>query len=145
MIAAVPGEQLPVVKELKKIEKNTIEKVVADKNSTEAVEASNTVEETNLLDEDKEAKRVNDAENASENSNELKNFTCEICDFSSKWENGLLFHMTKKHGNIEQLDGIAETETDDEKYERTRYYWERATIGIPYCTLRVCRFQILHH
>ena len=65
------------------------------------------------MDEDKEAKRVNDAENASENSNELKKFACEICDFSSKWENGLLIHMTKKHGNIEQLDGIAETETDD--------------------------------
>ena len=84
----MPGEQLPVVKELKKIEKNTIEKVVADKNSTEAVEASNTVEETNLVDEDKEAKRVNDAKNASEKSNELKKFACENCDFSSKWENG---------------------------------------------------------
>ena len=61
------------------------------------------------MDEDKEAKRVNDAENASENSNELKKFACEICYFSSKWENGLLIHMTKKHGNIEQLDGIADT------------------------------------
>ena len=97
------------------------------------------------MDEDKEAKRVNDAENASENSNELKKFACEICYFSSKWENGLLIHMTKKHGNIEQLDGIVDTESADEKYERTRYYWESVTISIPYCTRRVCRFHILHH
>ena len=34
------------------------------------------------MDEDKEAERVNDAENASENSNELKKFACEICYFS---------------------------------------------------------------
>ena len=115
------------------IEKNTTEKVVAEKNSTEAVEASNTVEETNLVIEAKEAKRVNVTENAPENSNELKKFACEICDFSSKWENGLVIHMTKKHGNIEQLDGIMDIETDDNKYDRTRYYWESGTIGIAYC------------
>ena len=40
--------------------------------------------------------------------------------------------MTKKHGNIEQLDGIVDTETD-EKYDRTRNYWEGGTIGITYC------------
>ena len=40
--------------------------------------------------------------------------------------------MTRKHGNIEQLDGISDLEID-EKYERTSYYWECGTIGIAYC------------
>ena len=110
----------------------TTEKVVAEKDPTEAEEASITVEEASLVNEDEETTRVNDVENAPENSNELKMFSCEICDFSSKWENGLAIHMTKKHGNIEQLDGITDIETD-EKYERTRYYWESGNIGIAYC------------
>ena len=40
--------------------------------------------------------------------------------------------MTKKHDNIEKLDGIADIETD-EKYEKTRYYWQSGNIGIAYC------------
>ena len=111
------------------IEKNTAEKVVEETNSTEAVDASNIVEETNLVNEDA---RYNDAEEASVNLNGPEKFSCEICDFSSKWENGLAIHMTRKHGNIEQLDGISDSEID-EKYERTSYYWECGRIGIAYC------------
>ena len=115
------------------IEENTTEEVVEKTNFTEAVEASDTVEDTNIVNEVEEVGRDNDAENASDdNSNELKKFSCEICDFSSMWENGLAIHMTKKHGNIEQLDGNADTE-DDEKYDRTRYHWEVGTVGIAYC------------
>ena len=101
------------------IEENTTDEVVEKTNFTEAVEASDTVEDTNIMNEVEEVGRDNDAENASDdNSNELEKFSCKICDFSSKWENGVAIHMKKNYGNIEQLDGIADTE-DDEKYDRT--------------------------
>ena len=32
-------------------------------------------------------------------------FVCEICDFVSNWKTGLSIHLSRKHGNIEQLDG----------------------------------------
>ena len=36
---------------------------------------------------------------------ELQLNLCEICDFVSNWKNGLSIHLSRKHGNIEQLDG----------------------------------------
>ena len=35
-------------------------------------------------------------------------YNCEICDFVSKKESGLIIHMSKKHHLIEQLDGNVE-------------------------------------
>ena len=32
-------------------------------------------------------------------------FYCELCDFVSSWETGLKVHESRKHKNIEQLDG----------------------------------------
>ena len=62
------------------------------------------------------------------------NFECIICDFKSKWQNGLNVHMSRKHGNVEQIDGmtdIIELE-NDEKYENTKHYWEKGRLGTVY-------------
>ena len=54
-------------------------------------------------------------------------FLCEVCDFKSNWANGLAIHLTRKHANIEQLDGsnsICENseKEKDEEYSRTVHY-----------------------
>ena len=46
-------------------------------------------------------------------------FQCNICDFESNWENGLNVHMSRKHANIEQLDGC--DSFDDELDEKDKY------------------------
>ena len=61
------------------------------------------------------------------------NFQCLICDFASNWENGLLVHMTRKHGNIEQFDGNGTfDDLKDDKYSETRHYWETGRLGSAY-------------
>ena len=67
---------------------------------------------------------------------EKTGFDCPICDFESGWENGLAIHMTRKHGNIEQLDGAADYVHDDDdiRYDRSSYYWKEGRIGIAYET-----------
>ena len=64
----------------------------------------------------------------------VNSFACEICEFESKWENGLNIHMSKKHAPIEQLDGgdDAEGQKVDEKYRRSEHYWREGWIGITY-------------
>ena len=51
------------------------------------------------------------------------NFYCQLCDFKSKWENGLNIHMKRKHSIIEQIDGnvsVSEDATNhDDKYSNT--------------------------
>ena len=62
-------------------------------------------------------------------------FTCDLCDFKSNWENGLKIHLARKHTRIEQLDGFIDMEGDnDEKYERTRHYWKEGRLGSGYQT-----------
>ena len=53
-------------------------------------------------------------------------FECILCDFRSNWNNGLKIHITRKHGEIEQLDGntTENDETLDERYAGTKHYWE---------------------
>ena len=66
-----------------------------------------------------------------------KRFECILCDFNSNWENGIKIHMSRKHGNIEQLDGNIEIEDEnfiDEKYERTEHYWKKGWLGRFYHT-----------
>ena len=48
------------------------------------------------------------------------NFSSLICDFPNNWESRLHIHMTKKHANIEQVDGN-ETLIDDDWEEDTKY------------------------
>ena len=51
------------------------------------------------------------------------NFYCQLCDFKSKWENGLNIHMKRKHSIIEQIDGnvsVSEDATNNgDKYSNT--------------------------
>ena len=66
-----------------------------------------------------------------------KRFECILCDFHSNWENGIKIHMSRKHGNIEQLDGNIDIEDEnsiDEEYERTEHYWEKGWLGRFYQT-----------
>ena len=78
--------------------------------------------------------------NASEPADKAgDDFSCEICDFRSNWANGLAIHMTRKHGNIEQLDGSSSMCEDsekekDEKYSRTVHYWKELRLGFGYQT-----------
>ena len=50
--------------------------------------------------------------NVSEEENEVRSvektdqdFQCDLCDFKSKWANGVRIHMGRKHSVIKQLDG----------------------------------------
>ena len=57
-------------------------------------------------------------------------FGCDICDFQSTWENGLKVHMSRKHSKIEQLDGNADYDLeDDENYEGSKHYWMKGWLG----------------
>ena len=58
-------------------------------------------------------------------------YYCKICDFKSNWTNGLSIHMTRKHPNIEQLDGNSTIEDleKDEQYENTKHYWKEGYLG----------------
>ena len=51
-------------------------------------------------------------------------FYCELCDFTSNWENGVRIHMARKHSQIEQLDGFSEDISEDNKYSDTEKYWK---------------------
>ena len=56
-----------------------------------------------------------DATEKAEQSEEV--FECNICDFVSNWDSGLQVHMTRKHRNIEQIDGNA---LENEEFESLR-------------------------
>ena len=61
------------------------------------------------------------AEEVTDNVVEIETeFPCDLCDFKSKWQNGISIHMARKHSKIEQLDGnnsVSEaSEEDDEKW-----------------------------
>ena len=59
-------------------------------------------------------------------------FECLLCDFKSNWDDGLNINMTRKHWEIEQLDGnITENDnTGDEKYAGIKHYWKMGRLGI---------------
>ena len=64
-------------------------------------------------------------------------FPCLICDFVSKWENGLQVHLTRKHASMEQIDGNDsyvgdDLDKDDEKYSGTSHYWKTGRLGTVY-------------
>ena len=59
-------------------------------------------------EEQKEDKTEEDLTKSSEsekNVAEEASFECELCDFVSNRKNGLAVHMSRKHPNLEQLDG----------------------------------------
>ena len=67
-------------------------------------------EASNNIDTHKEV--TNGEENAEEATTDFK---CELCDFQSKSEIGVNIHMTRKHPNLEQIDGNSEIDEDWEK------------------------------
>ena len=62
------------------------------------------------------AKRKTDTTEADQ---ALSEYSCEMCDFVSNWKNGLRIHVSRKHGNIEQLDGHNDDSSSDGKYFNT--------------------------
>ena len=64
---------------------------------------------------------------------EAKNdFSCLICDFKSNWASGLQIHMTRKHGNIDQIDGndtVLDDPEEDQQYSNTSQYWKTGNLG----------------
>jgi hypothetical protein len=60
-------------------------------------------------------------------------FSCDLCDFSSNWKNGLTIHMIRKHERIEQLDGCGDVEEND-KYMSSAHYWKKGWIGAAFQT-----------
>ena len=65
-------------------------------------------------------------------------FSCNLCEFRSKWENGIKIHMARKHSRIEQLDGNTSvndaSEEDDEKYKYVKHYLHTGWLGGAYQT-----------
>ena len=51
-----------------------------------------------------EAAEVGSTKDVEENINQVEqareDFSCDICDFKSYWENGLAIHMTRKHAKL---------------------------------------------
>ena len=97
----------------------------------------NDVEETNdqgAANNIIHAEEASNVVSANESSQEIEEeeHSCSICDFTSKWKNGLAVHMSRKHSRIEQLDGTSDETDQDEKYDRTSHYWVYGRIGISY-------------
>ena len=68
---------------------------------------------------------VNENQTINEESTTAEvDFYCELCDFTSNWENGVRIHMARKHSQIEQLDGFSEDISEDNKYSDTEKYWK---------------------
>ena len=64
-------------------------------------------------------------------------FSCDFCDFKSNWENGLSVHISRKHKDIEQLDGSDSVSDDmdvDDKYVKTLHYWEKGRLSTVFQT-----------
>ena len=106
-----------------------------------AARASSTADVGNLA---AEASKTLATEESDENLEEIEgqpaeqaktDLKCLICDFSSNWESGLHIHMTKKHANMEQVDGnetLTDDDLEDAKYSETSHYWRTGRLGTAY-------------
>ena len=59
-------------------------------------------------------------------------FKCDLCEFKSSRENGLIIHMGRKHKDIEQLDGLDASiseDFEDTQYSNTEKYWKTGCLG----------------
>ena len=65
-------------------------------------------------------------------ANKTEMFDCDLCDFSSSWENGLKVHMSRKHSKIEQLDGTVDGDGYDQDYDGSKHYWAKGWLGGAY-------------
>ena len=50
-------------------------------------------------------------------------FKCELCDFVSNKATRLNIHMSRKHTTIEQLDGTADEDLQDDDQEKSEWRW----------------------
>ena len=91
--------------------------------SVEVIEENEEVIENS---EEEEEETVQSAEKLKEN------FECPICDFTSKWENGLNVHLGRKHSKLDQLDGFSEVDDEDQNYDDTIHYWKTGWLGTMY-------------
>ena len=110
---------------------NIVVENTADKATTEKDKQNE--ESTEKADQSKK-------ETLAENASAV--FECPICDFESTWENGLSVHMGRMHGSIEQLDGQAEINEIDKKYENTEHYWKKGRLGVTYLTFLDANYVI---
>ena len=125
------------------------------KATTAAAKQSSVAEETqtNEIKENVANKELSEEDKNSENAKETKpevgkmeklaekadlSFGCQVCDFQSKWENGLKLHIARKHNKngMEKFDELknAENSEIDQKYENTNHYWKTAWLGTIYRT-----------
>ena len=105
----------------------TTEIVVGDQPSDESVAKIDELEAD-------EAPTVQvEADSKSTSAAEADCFDCELCEFKSKWKNGLSIHMSRKHDKIEQLDGTNDALNDhdqgEDEYEGSKHYWKSGWLG----------------
>ena len=113
-----------------RVQATAAEEVVVDEALDKSISKSD-----DELEADK-APEEQDQSNYTENTSAAKaeTFECELCDFSSIWNNGLKIHMSKKHDKIEQLDGSYDIVDgqDDDDYEGSKHYWKTGWLGSAY-------------
>ena len=113
------------------------EDVVADKATTKTVADEATAE---IVAEEATEEVMQENQSEKPEAAQVSEFECFLCDFKSKWKNGLAVHMAKIHSQLEQLDGHVEIETDeklcDEKYLNTKHYWAKGYLGGGYQIIR---------
>ena len=103
-------------------EAHLISTVVSVQDQVETQEAEEAIKDSEMQKSVELAEKVSD------------NFECPLCDFTSKWQNGLNVHLARKHSKIDQLDGSSEIEDSDadDKYEDTKHYWKNGWLGSVY-------------
>ena len=125
---AAAGKPSQVVIEAEEVTDTTTEPTTEE--ATSAEEANDAVVET----VEAHGHNANDFIGVSDAEQASDQFSCELCDFESKWRNGLEIHMTRKHGTLEQIDGVICDGKQDLVYDRSDYYWKTGRIGISYQT-----------
>ena len=94
--------------------------IVSVEDKEETQEAEEAIKDSEMQETDEVVEKVSE------------NFKCPVCDFTSKWQNGLNVHLARKHSKLEQLDGSSEIEESDVKYEDTEHYWKNGWLGSVY-------------
>ena len=94
--------------------------IISDAESSDlAADKATNVVEANEIERETETTSAEEADN----------FSCDICDFTSNWANGLNIHMARKHATIEQVDGCDDEMHADTDYENSLHYWNHGWLG----------------
>ena len=111
---------------------NHIDETDATNQAEEAQIVTVEVSEKDIQEEEEPNKDFEKQETIQIAEKLTENFECPLCDFSSKWENGLNVHLARKHSKLNQLDGVSDTEDFDEKYNDSKHYWKTGWLGTVY-------------